>query len=288
MEQIIKWLMGVEHVASSVYEMAALYFSEDEKLKEFLEQNARDEAGHYHVMASALEHFHKLPPPEPAVSLDEDTDRRINSYFKTISDRLNSNTLTREILLENILLAELSEWNHLFLHVVDYLKNHVNEFKYSATKIQAHKKNIELFFDEYTINIPQLHRLKKKPDVWTENILIVDDDALITNLLTTLLSREGNIDVAHDGQSALSKMESSFYKLIISDIDMPIMNGIRFFENADALYPNINKRFLFITGNIDGHKKRLFASKNIDYLIKPMNITELRNRAAKILSRQLN
>lgn len=57
-------------------------------------------------------------------------------------------------------------------------------------------------------------------------ILLVDDDRELTSLLKELLEMEGfNIVVAHDGEQALSLLDSSV-DLLLLDIMMPKKNGI--------------------------------------------------------------
>lgn len=57
-------------------------------------------------------------------------------------------------------------------------------------------------------------------------ILLVDDDRELTSLLKELLEMEGfNIVVAHDGEQALSLLDSSI-DLLLLDIMMPKKNGI--------------------------------------------------------------
>ena len=61
-------------------------------------------------------------------------------------------------------------------------------------------------------------------------VLIVDDDENILNLLTVILSKIGFRDIrrASDGQKALVKVLGITPRLIITDIDMPVMNGLQF------------------------------------------------------------
>ena len=94
-----------------------------------------------------------------------------------------------------------------------------------------------------------LQKIKGLPPIWIENILIVDDTEIVANLIKALLNRSGNIDIAHNDQEGFRMMERKFYKLIISDIDMPIMNGLSFYRKAVNKYPSAKRRFLFMTGD---------------------------------------
>lgn len=58
-------------------------------------------------------------------------------------------------------------------------------------------------------------------------ILIVDDDPLVCDSLKELLLLEGYaVDTAPDGQVAVTKVKGDHFHLIISDIQMPGLNGM--------------------------------------------------------------
>ena len=58
------------------------------------------------------------------------------------------------------------------------------------------------------------------------SILIVDDEPLLRDVLTQILTREGfQVEAAVDGDEALEKMAREKFPLVVSDIQMPRMNG---------------------------------------------------------------
>lgn len=60
-------------------------------------------------------------------------------------------------------------------------------------------------------------------------MLIVDDEKETVNLLITFFTMKlggSTIHGAHDGQEALDKFKENDYDIILTDIDMPVMNGI--------------------------------------------------------------
>ncbi len=86
-----------------------------------------------------------------------------------------------------------------------------------------------------------------------KRILIVDDKESIRNLLSILLKREGyNFEVAKDGKDALTAIEASAenFDLIISDVDMPEMDGIEMARNISKNIP-----IIFISGRISSLQK---------------------------------
>ena len=283
MKEIIRWLRAVEHLANGAYLEAASIYSNDEKFKKFLEQTAEDEAWHYHVMGSAAVYIASEPEIKPVISVDEDTSSRIINYFVDMKDGLEKKTLSKTELIEKIVEVELSEWNDIFIYVINFLKDKTNEFKYPAARMQAHIRGIEYFLEKVEGRPQLLEKIRKLPIVWTENILIVDDEKMITDLIKALLYRSGNIDIAHNGSQALKMLENKFYKLIVTDIDMPIMDGVSFYKKATSTYPSSIKKFLFMTGDLSPERQMFFDKNQVKYLTKPMDIRMLREEAKRIL-----
>jgi CheY-like chemotaxis protein len=62
-------------------------------------------------------------------------------------------------------------------------------------------------------------------------VLIVDDDHDTLDLLELFLYKQYEIIPAMNGFEALSKIESDHPQLIMTDIKMPVMDGIRFFNS---------------------------------------------------------
>ncbi|HKJ65820.1 MAG TPA: hypothetical protein VJ969_10480, partial [Desulfopila sp.] len=224
MRDIIRWLQKVEHSAGEAYAEAASLYAGERAFSAFLEHLAEEEAWHYYVLGSAETYLSKWGNIELDISVDEETGTRILGYFEDMKEGLVSGALSRQALLENIVEAELSEWNDIFWYVVNTLKEQTNEFTFSAARIQAHVKRIEHYLQDVEKNAAVLKKIQTLPSVWVESILIAEDNLMIADLVASLLGREGNIEIVHDGIDALERIESKFYKLIVSDINMPHMD----------------------------------------------------------------
>jgi two-component system response regulator PilR (NtrC family) len=71
-------------------------------------------------------------------------------------------------------------------------------------------------------------------------ILVVDDERSMREMLSILLEREGYEAVeAKNGQEALQLFETSLFDLVISDINMPGINGIELLSRIKALAPEV-------------------------------------------------
>ncbi len=127
--------------------------------------------------------------------------------------------------------------------------------------------------------------LAKRPYVWKERILIVDDEPAITELLSLILDDVAVTDIAHNGEEGLRKLEGAYYSVIISDIDMPVMNGMDFFEQAVKRFPEGRDNFLFYTGDVTVEFKQFIKKNNVKYMVKPSPIIEVKNTISELMHR---
>jgi len=117
-----------------------------------------------------------------------------------------------------------------------------------------------------------------------KKILIVIDDASVAKLLQTILATEGEIDVAANGNEGLQRIRKNDYDLIVSTVEMPMLDGLRFYTHAKAYVPDLHKKFLFFTGAPTADRISFFEAEKLRYLIKPSTINEIRGTALSILA----
>jgi len=112
-------------------------------------------------------------------------------------------------------------------------------------------------------------------------ILVVDDDASLCELLRMHLSAAGyEVSTAHDAISAGYQVLKNPPDLILSDINMPYMDGFEFVAalKADATLPYIPVIFLTSMEDGDSRGKELGA---VGYLTKPVRADRLLEMVAK-------
>jgi two-component system chemotaxis response regulator CheY len=118
-------------------------------------------------------------------------------------------------------------------------------------------------------------------------ILIVDDFATLRMSLKSVLEQLGypEMDEAKDGQEAIDKLKEKDYDLIISDIDMPVMNG---FELLDYAKKNDNLKnipVIFITAEAEREKIVESIKAGLDaYITKPFSISTLQQKIENIFN----
>jgi len=283
MENIIQWLMKIENLAYDIYSQAAAYFEDERKLQKFLVNVAEDEASHYDIMGKASRQYLRKSYPPQVISVDIETQNKIERILTEIQQQLVLGSLTEQVVLEQIMTAEFSEWNDIFVYVVSYLKEQADEFKYAVAEIQNHRRFIENFIEEKGYGQELLKKIRQIPAVWTENILIVEDDPMVSGLIKAILRRDGNIDTVGNGKEAIRKITEKYYKLVISDVDMPVLDGLSFYKEIVKMFPGLRDRFMFITGDHSPERLDFFKRNHLPYLLKPASITVIRNEALKIL-----
>jgi|ERR1700680_932827 DNA-binding response OmpR family regulator len=108
-------------------------------------------------------------------------------------------------------------------------------------------------------------------------ILVVDDDKQLASALQWILADENFlVDLAFDGEEALTKVKVHQYNAIICDVKMPRMRGDEFYLKARDICPSVADRFIFITGfATDPHITFFFNRHEVKYLVKPFPIEGL-------------
>lgn len=118
------------------------------------------------------------------------------------------------------------------------------------------------------------------------SILLVDDDNTILLFLSKALgSLKHELAIAHGGQEALERIESTVFDLIISDLQMPQVNGIDVLKAAKG--KNADTEVLILTGH-GSIKTAVNAMKlgAFEYLSKPIDVEELRLKVEQTLERR--
>ena len=117
-------------------------------------------------------------------------------------------------------------------------------------------------------------------------ILVVDDEPAIRDLLQEGLKDSGySCTIASNGYEALDRLKEREFSLVLSDIDMPRMDGVKLLQALQEGHPDIE--VVMITGVVDVEVAlqaiRMGAS---DYLTKPFNLEEVRFTIQKVLEKR--
>lgn len=124
-------------------------------------------------------------------------------------------------------------------------------------------------------------------------ILLVDDEAELTDPLSRLLRREGyQVDVAADGENALQKVQSVLaigedYDLLILDWMLPHLSGLDLCQRLRSHGQLTPVLFLTAKDTLDDRVAGLDAGAD-DYLVKPFELRELLARVRALLRRAVS
>ena len=116
-------------------------------------------------------------------------------------------------------------------------------------------------------------------------ILLVDDDRQLASALQWILADENfMVDVAYDGEEALTKIKANTYDAVVCDVMMPRLRGDEFYLEAKDIRPHISDRFIFITGySADPEINYFLTTTEAKYLVKPFPIQHLINCLQQLL-----
>ncbi|MBI5186994.1 MAG: response regulator [Nitrospinae bacterium] len=109
-----------------------------------------------------------------------------------------------------------------------------------------------------------------------KNLLVVDDDEDIRALLEAYLTGKGfNVIAAGSGKEGLEKYQADFDGLVITDLDMPEMDGIEFLKRLKEIDPDCIGIILTGKGCAETCITSLRDGLAYDYLLKPLENMDL-------------
>ncbi|MEM7302772.1 MAG: ATP-binding protein [Pseudomonadota bacterium] len=119
----------------------------------------------------------------------------------------------------------------------------------------------------------------------SKKILVVDDERDVGELVAEVLIREGfDVDVVHSGSQALNCLAAASYDVVLSDLNMPDVDGRGLYETVGRDFPSMSNRLGFITGDTMGEaSQRLLQESQRPFLEKPVSPREVRDLVYGIL-----
>jgi len=116
---------------------------------------------------------------------------------------------------------------------------------------------------------------------------VVEDEQAFRQLLQESLSQEGyEVEAAADGSLALEALARQEFDVVISDIRMPVMDGLDLFGCAMKRWPGLGRRFVFITGGpLDEAARRVVTGSGSPCLFKPFGLEDLNAALGEVLAR---
>ena len=118
------------------------------------------------------------------------------------------------------------------------------------------------------------------------NVLIVEDSPTMRQLIAFALKRIRGVRIveANDGVDGLKKLSAERFDLILTDINMPIMDGLKLVSlvRNDGNYKNIPIVVITTEGAQEDRERALALGAN-DYITKPIQPTRILDVARNLL-----
>ena len=122
---------------------------------------------------------------------------------------------------------------------------------------------------------PEEHEVDRTPRRRTA--LVVDDEESNAALVRRVLAAAGyDVESTTLSRRALVMLERTSYDAVVCDVKMPELSGQELYGRVCQIRPEMTRRFIFITGDIDGEDTRQFLNETrCSYFLKPFNLEKL-------------
>ena len=116
----------------------------------------------------------------------------------------------------------------------------------------------------------------------TKHILIVDDESMMRNLLQSAFAQKGYACVsAENGKKALEELAIHSFDVVVTDIDMPVMDGI---ELSKIIQSHYTSDIIVMTGQIQSYQYEEIVGLGVsDFVQKPFSPREMILRIDRVL-----
>lgn len=119
------------------------------------------------------------------------------------------------------------------------------------------------------------------PAAGPRHLLVVDDDPQLRAALHRHLGRFFAVTTAANGREALDKLRDRAFDAIVTDVDMPELDGLGLRREVMERYPALGKRLLLMSGGVP-HWLRL--DPTMRFITKPFTVDELRRVVEEMIA----
>lgn len=285
MERIISWLSGVEERVAELYRQGAGKFSGDPEFARFLEDIAEQEMEHARIIREAFDGADLSGVDELSVVIDEATRATVAAGLDDAMAKVSAAGLSRETMATIVADIEFHEWNGIFLYAMKVLKGHGLEYGRALLALEQHLSRIETCFATFPYGRRLLAEVRKLSALGRFKVLVVEDDPVLADLIRHILVRDAVMTLARNGREGLEQIRTGAFDVIVTDVDMPVMDGVELFQEAIRGEPGLGERFLFLTASQRPELRGFFAEHRLPALTKPSPISRIRQAVVEIAGR---
>jgi DNA-binding NtrC family response regulator len=108
-------------------------------------------------------------------------------------------------------------------------------------------------------------------------VLAVDDESLLLTAYRRMLRRRHDVETANGGREALALLERDRrFDVILCDVLMPHVSGMDLHREVAARWPELARRFLFVTGGaFTPNARRFLEELGSTWIEKPVDLARL-------------
>jgi len=124
---------------------------------------------------------------------------------------------------------------------------------------------------------------EQRSEIPSQSILVVDDEPQACELISDALSGQGHkVESAYDGMDAIEKIKRSEFSIVVTDMDMPRMDGMQLIEYVVQNYADID--IIAITGHIMKYRyTEVVEAGAADFITKPFSLNELEAKLNRLI-----
>lgn len=120
------------------------------------------------------------------------------------------------------------------------------------------------------------------------DVMVVDDTTVSRAFIVDTLNKMGitKVRLAKDGKAGFEALSRQPAHLVISDYNMPVMNGLEMLRQLRSFKPTSRCGFILVTGNANSNiiqQGRQLGMNN--YLEKPVTVANLKARVEAIVGK---
>ena len=283
---IIDWLRRMEDLAFHYYRESADWYNQPSPLLTFLIQMALDKAWRFHLMGSAKELLkgYRLQNG-PLIEIDAETWQNVDLPLKKGFHRLKQEDLPKSELVESICRAEFSEWNDIFMYVLDICRGYSRTFEPIYHTLQDHGSRIESLIEDLPEELRTYQSFQHPPGMWEYRLLVIDEKGPDATLFTRLLRPFGTVIIATGKKDALEEISHRLESIVVCNLDSLEGVGTDFFEDILQTDPELVHRILVCTRNVSADLESYCDTHGLAVLQRPITVSRFQKTIQKMLEK---
>jgi DNA-binding response OmpR family regulator len=116
--------------------------------------------------------------------------------------------------------------------------------------------------------------------------LLVDDDVVVRTLLADMLEMlDHRVEMADTGEEALTLLAARSYDVVLTDFQLPGMDGAGLYRRIEEQWPHLARRVAFVTGRAPNDLGLRSGDAPLPILSKPFSFESLEVAISAVLAR---